>query len=314
MEASISEYVNLRKTSPVRPVDWRWRRANALFDNKKQPDRFNDDKFVQAAWKFARLLNKVENSWEYCIKCLPNEALADAYELYTQPEAKIMRWELEARILARTDIVTITEISGLSAKCIKWYESLFFNVSDRLDNSSWIMNFAIGKGAFFGASERDLDVLWKVYAYLYGPSKLEWLINNRADAEINIWASEEISSNLLRKNLHSSKIVAPNSWNQLQLLQLHQKEQEIASESSSYKSTADNGNILNYVMNAMSTVVTTGSNANNKNTLSWVGQDVNAAEPRADEAMMIANGDTTILESLVGTTLPEAKADGDTRA
>ena len=67
-------------------------------------------------------------------------------------------------------------------------------------------------------------------------------------------------------------------------------------------------------MNAMSTVVTTGSNANSKNTLGWVGQDVNAAEPRADEAMMIANGDTTILESLVGTTLPEAKADGDTRA
>jgi len=41
---------------------------------------------------------------------------------------------------------------------------------------------------------------------------------------------------------------------------------------------------------------------------------VNAAEPRAEEALLIANGDTAILEGLTGTKLPEAAADGDTKA
>ena len=66
-------------------------------------------------------------------------------------------------------------------------------------------------------------------------------------------------------------------------------------------------------MEAMSTVVTTGSNSNNKNTLEWVGKDINAAEPRAEEAMLISGGDTTILERLVGTKLPEASADGSAK-
>lgn len=313
MEASLSEYVNFRKASPVRPVDWRWRRAVALFNSKRNPDRFEDDKYVQAAWKFSSLLNKIEDPWEYYAKCLSNQPLADAYEIYTQPEAKIMRWELEARILAQGDIGSISEMSNLSPKCIKWYESLFFNVIDRIKNNSWIMHFAIGKSAFFGASERDLDVMWKLYGYLYGSEKLEWLIYNKADPEVNKWAYNEITSNLLRKNLHSSKIVAPNSWNQLQLLQMHQKEQELAAGTAGAASTGD-GNVLDYFMRAMSTVVTTGSNANNKNKLSWIDDDINAAEPRADEAMLIAGGDTSILERLVGTKLPEARADGDTKA
>jgi hypothetical protein len=310
MEASLAEYVNLRKSSPTRPTDWRWKRAVALFTSSKNPDRFKDDKFVQAAWKFFSMIDKVEDAWEYCAKCMANQALADAYEVYSRQEAKLLKWELEARILARTDILVISKMTNLSPKCIKWYESLFFNVSDRIDNASWVMHFAIGKNAFLGASERDLDILWKFYGYLYGAEKLDWLIHHRADPETNKWAHSEISANLLRKNLQSSKIVAANSWNQLQLLQLHQKEQEIAADSSSYKGGADSGNVLNYFMEAMSTVVTTGSNSNNKNTLEWVGKDINAAEPRAEEAMLIAGGDTTILERLVGTKLPEASADG----
>ena len=64
-------------------------------------------------------------------------------------------------------------------------------------------------------------------------------------------------------------------------------------------------------MEAMSSVITTGSRPNNNDGLRLISEDTNAAEPRAYEASMIANGDTSILDKLHETKLPEAKANGD---
>jgi hypothetical protein len=311
METTATEYSSLRKNSPMRSPDWRWRKATALVSADKRPDRFSDDKIVHAAYKFFKILDKIEDPWEYCSKCIHNQELAEAHEIYTQPEAKMLKWELEARLLARLNAKEISDITGLSKKTVKWYESLFYNVVDRLDNTSWILHFAIGKSVFFGASERDMDILWKLYGYLYGSTKLDWIIHHRADEDANRWAYKEISANMLRKNLQSSKIVAANSWNQLQMLQLHQKEQEISVAAASHDGHGDNKNVLGYFMEAMSSVITTGSRPNNNDGLRLISEDTNAAEPRAYEASMIANGDTSILDKLHETKLPEAKANGD---
>lgn len=311
MEASLSEFVNLRKVSPLRPADWRWKRAIGLLAAGKKPNRFNEDRLVQEAYKFAAILDAVEESWEYYSKAVFNTAVSDAHSIYTQSDAKHLKWELEARILARENIHSISKKLCISKKAIKWYESLFFNVLDRIDNQSWVIHSAIGKGVFYGASERDLDGLWKYYGYFHGVDKLDWMVLHKSSPEICRWASQEIDVNMLRKTLHSSKIVATNSWNQLQILQLHQKDKELEISSVSAGTESNNSNLLGDFMSAISSVVTTGSQNKESAALGWVAGDINAAEPRASEALMIANGDNQVLENLVGIKLPEAKADGN---
>lgn len=311
MEARLSEFVNLRKSSPLRPADWRWKRALTLLSADKKPNRFSEDKFVQAAYKFASMLDDVEESWEYYNKTVFNTALSDAHAIYTQSDAKHLKWELEARILAKEDIDSISEKLCISKKAIKWYESLFFNVLDRISNQSWIIHSAIGKGVFYGASERDLDGIWKYCGYFHGVDKLDWMVLHKNSPEICQWANEEIDVNMLRKTLHSSKIVATNSWNQLQILQMHQKNKELEISSVSASVDTSNSNLLGDFMSAISSVVTTGSQNKESAELSWIANDINAAEPRASEALMIANGDNQVLENLVGIKLPEAKADGN---
>lgn len=312
MEASVSEYLSLSKSSPTRPVDWRWRRASAILGSKRKPDRFSDDKYVQAAWKFAKIIDKIEEPWEYVSQCIVNYDLASAYEIYNQQANKFIKWELEARLIAQCDIDLICSSLNVSKKCVRWYECLFFNVSDRLESQSWIYNFAIGRAVFTGATEKDLDVLWKLYGYLYGQEAVDWLVFNKSNPDVNKWAHKEIVDNMVRKQLHSSKIVAPNSWNQLQLLQMYQKDREIEAGAGARVDSDDS--LMGSFMKAMSEVVSTGSNSRNNDSVRWIKDDVNAAEPRAEEALLIANGDTAILEGLTGTKLPEAAADGDTKA
>ena len=311
METSTSELVNYRKSSPLRPVDWRWRKALAMAEAKRTPDRFSEDKLVQAACKFYALIEGVENPWEYYSKHIFNEAISDAYAIYSQSDAKLTKWELEARILAREDIKTISNHMCLTPKCIKWYESLFFNVLDRIDNASWIVHHALGKLVFYGASERDLDAIWKFCGYFHGPDKLNWLLYHTDSQEAREWADKEIDVNMLRKTLHSSKIVATNSWNQLQILQLHQKNKELDISSTVSNTSSSNTNLLGSFMDAISSVVTTGSQLKESKELGWMANDSNAAEPRASEALMIANGNEEVLDNLVGIKLPEAKADGN---
>lgn len=311
MEAKASELVNLRKSSPLRPVDWRWRRALILQSMSKEPNRFSDDKFVLAAFKYSKLLDKVEDSWDYVAKNLANEALCDAHQIYSVPDAKLIKWELEARILAKEDINSISSKLCLSTKTIKWYESLFFNVLDRIANQSWIIHAAIGKSLFYGANERDMDVIWKYCGYFFDVEKLDWLVHQKSDSGALVeWAENEIDLNMLRKTYHSSKIVSANSWNQLQLLQMHQKDKEISASTGSLRSSSSDASLLGNFMSAISSVVTTGSQIKDDSELGWVTKSLGAAEPRADEALLIANGNTEVLENLAGITLPEAKADG----
>jgi hypothetical protein len=311
MEVVVAELGNYRKSSPLRPVDWRWRRASAIMEAGRTPDRFSEDKLVAAAWKFINLMSDVDSPWEYVTKCIFNQSLADAYAIYSQPDGRLTRWELEARILAREDISTISKHMSLSKKVIKWFESLFFNVSDRLDNASWIVHHAMGKAAFIGATERDLDIIWKLCGYFHGSEKLDWLLHSKDSDEAIAWAEKEIDVNMLRKALQSSKIVSTNSWNQVQILQLHQKNKEITLTAPSISSKASNANILGSFMDAISSVVTTGSQVKENSAIDWIANDSNAAEPRASEALMIANGNEEVLDKLVGIKLPEAKADGN---
>jgi len=60
---------------------------------------------------------------------------------------------------------------------ISLYERIFFNVNEKLKNRDYIMTCVIGPSVHSGLSDRDFDLLWKLFGYLYGPVVLNAFVH-----------------------------------------------------------------------------------------------------------------------------------------
>lgn len=92
----------------------------------------------------------------------------------------LTKWEVEARILARMPCDKIADKVGDIQQVVQAYEASFFNVTDRIDASSWITRWAIRLDP-----ERqlrlpnDFDLIMRHSAYWKGLPALELLIEHR---------------------------------------------------------------------------------------------------------------------------------------
>ena len=136
-------------------------------------------------------------------------------------------------MLAKESVTEIASKSGLREAVIEWYEKLFFNVLDRLDNKMYIMHVVIGDAIQRGMSDRDYAVLWKLYAYVRGPHMLSFLITTFNDMRhadknsIEHYLLEDHRTNMRRKATLSSRMVGVNSHTQDRLIELHTKIVEV---------------------------------------------------------------------------------------
>jgi hypothetical protein len=99
-------------------------------------------------------------------------AFEEAYGLYAGP-ASFTRRELEARLLAGELFEQVAVKCGASLEAIEAYQSLFFNVADRLGATDYIATTAIGRKLHTGLTAGDVDALLKVFAYGGGPLVLD---------------------------------------------------------------------------------------------------------------------------------------------
>ena len=66
-------------------------------------------------------------------------AICHAYQLHEQMEANpTPAMIIQARLLGRQSFEQIADAGGLMVDTVKWYESIFFNVVDRIDRRDWI--------------------------------------------------------------------------------------------------------------------------------------------------------------------------------
>lgn len=225
---------------PYRPVHWRWERARLLKEyGKSTPGRDKDDKWIRTAAAFRAAKDECKDELDVYRLYDRYPDLAFAYELWdeeaysVQGRANPMRYEIEARLLAREPLEQIAKRAGTTVTALTWYEKLFFNVLDRLDNKMYILHIAIGDAIQRGMSDRDYAVLWKLYAYVRGSHMLDFLVTTFSDFRhadkdtLEQSLLEDHRSNMRRKAALASRMVGLNGHTQDRLIELHTKIVEV---------------------------------------------------------------------------------------
>ena len=163
-------------SNPHRPPDWRWQLAKYLQENKLKLQRSQSDNYICWAKKFAIEIDNAADEWAQFLIAERSPAIYNAWALYKSSQLKNARWELEARILARESRAEITRKMGLNSAIVDHYLSIFFDVESRLSHPTYVTHAVIGDAAKRGISEREPDVLWKMFGYWRGADLLDLLI------------------------------------------------------------------------------------------------------------------------------------------
>lgn len=168
--------ISLRPTNPGRPVDWRWQLATSLYE----ADVYDfADPIVREVAYFIRGMNALDDEaspWEVYND---HPITYDAYEVHRiQPGNDIVdRWQIEARIIAGQTDAEIHDRTGYSPAAIKRYADLFYDVRSRLKHSDFVTSHLLGRQAHGYGRAFDLELLWKIIAWVLGPDVLDWMLN-----------------------------------------------------------------------------------------------------------------------------------------
>ena len=128
--------------NPMRPLDWRWRRALHLADSdSRRRCRPWDDELTGLALMYIR--RSAQYGAAACRDKLRRQmpAITTAHQL--QVAADVMTWMIEARVLAGIEPSEIARQADLSPAVIEAYEGLFFDVRHRLDARCYVQLHAL---------------------------------------------------------------------------------------------------------------------------------------------------------------------------
>lgn len=177
--------INLRKDAVFRPVDWRWRRAALLRSHNQAPSRRTDDDCIARARAFLGEHSACgAREWELSELADRWGALYTAYDMHHETAYVRMRHELEARLLTGVSFEKISERMHIDLNTVRWYESLFYNVSDRLQNRSWIFQAVLPVAIYTGFRTNEYEIYWKLFAYGGGEHVLDAMIDVFPDPTI----------------------------------------------------------------------------------------------------------------------------------
>ena len=161
--------------NPLRPLDWRWRRASLGKVPTNRRGRRIDDSWVRRARRhLAALAPRPEARRR---RRSPLAAAIDAARALRSPVGIETRDELEARLLAGQDDVTVAARCGLDPGVVAAYEALFFEVRAYLDCTDAVLILAIGPRLV------DPDGGGRWAAYFGGPVMVDALLGRRGDPD-----------------------------------------------------------------------------------------------------------------------------------
>ena len=147
-------------------------RAKWLLSHGKRCCRRRDDPDTIRAVSYLRARARCPHQLTSKVTGTFADILA-AHQLYEAGSA--VRWEVEARLLARQTPEEIAARTSLTPGAIRTFEALFFNVSDRIEARDWVTVEAVGwwRDAVNG---RDHATLLRGYAYHGGVYALEGVL------------------------------------------------------------------------------------------------------------------------------------------
>lgn len=223
-------------SNPFRPVNWRWELARTHRE-KRTKFQLTTDQFAVEAFKFQKRMDKCKDDDDRYRLMDAHPELYSAYLIFRRgdnDDKHPMRYALEARLLADQSYREIAMLLGLNVKTIEYYEKLFFNIEGKLQNSDYIMTCVLGPSIHSGLSDRDYDLLWKLFGYLYGPVVLDSFISTTSrkfkpetNAEVDTALAEDTRSSIQRKVAVIARTYTVNPFSQSELLHIYARLLEV---------------------------------------------------------------------------------------
>lgn len=223
--------------NPFRKPSWCWGRAQGILAGEQPATSRRLDTKPGVAWirralGFLRLLQDCETILDQVAIAKRYPGVFWAWHCHVAQETA--RWELEARVLAGCDNYAVGEAMGLPATTVEAYTALFFDVREKLSHRGYVLHCVLGPAFIRGFSERDVDLLWKLYGYFYGPHMLNAMLSHTVNAthcptseSVLATAQDSTIGSMLLKCDVAAKTIPVNSGTYMELLHAFNKFVEI---------------------------------------------------------------------------------------
>lgn len=197
----------LRATNPERPPDWRWQRANVIFQTKSTGGFIGEEKIICDTVEFLRHKRKHSNYERNAVE-FPVIFEINRLRSSTSPS----RWLIEALILGDATPEAIAEKIGWGTdphwlNVIKAYECMCFDVRSRAKADLYVLTNIIGMpDGTIGSSE---ERVWKALSWIgmrrkVGTALLEAYINIDAMPDnTRRWFERFVDNQITRKAARS---------------------------------------------------------------------------------------------------------------
>ena len=248
--------------NPFRAVDWRWQRAVEIVDGNGIPATRRKDEPIGYKWinKAVRFNAALRDSIDSDYRMIElSEAEPDIFwAWYMWERLRAMRASVEARILARCTNDEVGIHCGIPPSYIEAFEALFFNVREKMYHRSYILHCVIKPVVSRGLTDREYDLLWKLYGYFLGPHVVNALESQFVDASwcgtpdaVHSALTDDAISTMKLKAALATKTVAVNTHTQLALMDQFSKFVEIE------RTTDSSGKAQDQILDHVSALMTT---------------------------------------------------------
>jgi hypothetical protein len=291
--------LNSFRDNPRRAPHWRWLRAMQVDAGGQKPSKSMDGpagfEWIRRVVRLKRRHALAANNPDalYTLARL-DSPLFWAHSMWSEEKAPT-RWAIEAHILAGETDDEIAKKAGCTPETINAYEAVFFNVREKLNNVEYVANVVMGEAVARGVTERQYDLLWKLFGFRGGPHVLDALITKFTSVrrpqkaeEVSQFFQESTINSMRHKAAVAALTVPINTHTQLPIIESYAKYVEIerASENAEKAQAGIVANIGAMLAALPFKMGTKLDAAGDK----MVPFDNNAAELRSDELMIVSAG------------------------
>jgi len=287
------------RDNPRRAPNWRWLRAVQIDTGGPRASKTLDGPagftWIRRASRLKRRHALVANRPNdlYSLVRMDKD-LFWAHSIWADEKAPT-RWAIEARILAGETDEEIAKKVGCDPGVVSAYEAVFFDVREKLAHQEYVVNVVMADAVTRGLTERQYDLLWKMFGYKGGGYVLDAMISKFTDIrrpekaeDVSAFFQESAINSMRHKAAVAAFTVPINTHTQLLLLDAYVKYVEI--ERTTENASKANTNIVQNIGTMLASLPFKIGTKLDSEGDKMVPFDNSAAELRGDELMIVAAG------------------------
>lgn len=210
---------------PDSEPDWRFARVLTMVAHEPRALRCKmyDDEYIREMRKFM-LLYQPRNSEARMSLYVQFPGPFHAMRIHESISPELSLY-VQCRILAKQSDEEIAARVGTTPDAIFWYEKIFYDVRDRLDNWDWIIRHVLGPAQIRNLS--NVEYPFKLFAFFGGPEVLDFLISGfrgidrpQTAGDVDRFIADSVVSGVWRRAAMAVNAFSINKFNVMPLLDL----------------------------------------------------------------------------------------------